>query len=89
MKNFTQRGVILYLSGENAVKDVEKGLSWYRKAAELGNSRSMAALGYMYQYGIDVDPDPAEAAHWYEQAALAGREDALEALSSLESGKTE
>ena len=70
-------------------KDVEKGLSWYRKAAELGNSRSMAALGYMYQYGIDVAPDAAEAARWYEQAALAGRTDALESLASLAAEKAE
>ena len=64
-------------------------MKWYRKAAELGNSRSMYALGYMYEAGIEVEADPAEAARWYEQAALAGRTDALEALASLQAGKAE
>ena len=43
----------------------------------------MYALGYAYEHGEGVDPDPAEAARWYELAALAGRIDAAEALAAL------
>jgi TPR repeat protein len=71
------------MTGETVPADPEKGIRYYRKAAEMGNGRSMMALGYAYQTGDGVDADPAEAARWYEQAALAGREDALAALASL------
>ena len=62
---------------------MEKALALLTQAAELGSSRSMFALGYAYEHGEGVDPDPAEAARWYERAALAGREDAAEALRTL------
>ena len=70
--------------GDLVPQDTARGLEYYRKAAELGNSRSMAALGYAYQTGQGVDADPAEAARWYEQAAVAGRTDAAESLRALQ-----
>ena len=58
-------------------QDTEKGLQWYQRAAELGNARSMYALGYAYQCGQGVEPSMAIAMHWYEKAALAGHANAL------------
>jgi TPR repeat protein len=43
----------------------------------------MMALGYAYQTGQGVEADLTEAARWYEQAAVAGREDAQAALDAL------
>ena len=72
------------MSGELVEQNTEKGLDYYRKAAELGNSRSMMALAYAWMTGQGVDPDPGEAARWYELAALAGRADAAEMLAQLQ-----
>ena len=58
-------------------QDREKGLEYYKKAAELGNARSMYALGYAYQCGQGVEADLQEALRWYEKAALAGHANAL------------
>ena len=65
------------MTGTYVDKDVEEGLEWYRKAAELGNPRSMYALGYAYQCGQGVEPDLKEASKWYEKSALAGNQNAL------------
>ncbi len=73
-----------YMTGSDLISpDPGKGMDYYRKAAALGNSRSMVALGYAYQTGQGVEIDLAEAARWYEQAAIAGRTDAAQALASL------
>ena len=73
-----------YMTGSDLISpDPGKGMDYYRKAAALGNSRSMVALGYAYQTGQGVEIDLAEAERWYEQAAIAGRADAVQALASL------
>ena len=74
------------MKGDLVPQDASRGLEWYRKGAELGNSRSMFALGYAYQYGQGVETDLAEAASWYEKAALAGRADAAEAWAGITGG---
>jgi TPR repeat protein len=71
------------MTGYLVEKDMEKGLEWYRKAADLGNARSMYALGYAYQCGQGVETDLAEAAKWYEKAALAGHQNALQVYRVL------
>ena len=65
------------MTGSLVPSDTEKGLSWYKKAAELGNARSMYALGYAYQCGQGVEINMEEALRWYEKAALAGHKNAL------------
>ena len=71
------------MTGSIFPQDTQKGLEWYRKAAELGNPRSMFALGYAYQCGQGVEPDLKEAARWYEKAALAGHSNAFIVYRSL------
>ncbi|MBP5168229.1 MAG: sel1 repeat family protein, partial [Oscillospiraceae bacterium] len=73
----------LYMTGDMVPADPEKGLAYYRKAAELGNARSMMALGYAYLEGQGVEPDPGAALSWYEQAAVAGRADAVPIIERL------
>ena len=71
------------MTGSIVSQDVQKGLEWYRKAAELGNARSMYALGYAYQCGQGVEMNMEEALSWYEKAALAGHETALQVYNAF------
>lgn len=45
--------------------------------------RSQYSIGYLYQYGLGVDLNPAEAAAWYEKAGAAKLGDAYYALGLL------
>ena len=60
------------MSGSMVPQSTEKGLEWYKKAADLGYARSMYALGYAFQCGQGVEINLQEALRWYEKAALAG-----------------
>jgi uncharacterized protein len=40
--------------------------------AEAGDAESQAILGNLYQFGCGIDQDLAQAALWYERAALQG-----------------
>ena len=56
----------------------------YRRLAEGGNSRAMAALGWMYERGSGGLPhDDAEAAKWYRKGADAGNAGAMNNLSVM------
>ena len=72
------------MSGSMVPQSTEKGLEWYKKAAELGNARSMYALGYAYQCGQGVEINMDEAIRWYERAALAGHKDGYSAWKALQ-----
>ena len=48
--------------------DLKKAISWYKKAAELGNSTAMVNLGNIYE----DQGAPREAFEWYRDAADAG-----------------
>ena len=78
----------LYMTGTSVAQDEAKGLEYYLKAAELGNGRSMMALGYAYEHGQGTETDLSSAESWYEKAALAGRADALAARSRLREAET-
>jgi TPR repeat protein len=53
-------------------------VSWYRKAAEQGDTLAQDALGDLYLNGQGVPRDYAEAYFWYDLAA-AGELDASDA----------
>lgn len=50
----------------------EEAIEWYRKAAELGSALGECALGVIYDLGIGVPADDAEAKAWYLKAARQG-----------------
>jgi len=55
-----------------------------RRLAEAGNSRAMAALGWMYERGSGGLPqDDAEAARWYRKGAEAGNAGAMTNLAVM------
>ena len=55
----------------------------YQKAAEAGNYHAMEHLGYLYEKGLGVTQDYAQARQWYQKAAEAGNAGARQALSRL------
>lgn len=62
-----------YYNGRNSVsKDYQQAVSWYRKAADAGDSYGMFNLGFMYQHGYGVTQDYQQAISWYRKAADAG-----------------
>ena len=52
---------------------VDKGMGLLSQAGELGETRAMMELGYIYWEGRDgQDKDELEALRWFEKAAYAG-----------------
>lgn len=67
----------LYLNGDGEVEaDPAQAVYWYGKMAEAGISNGMFNLGLHYAKGHGVQRDFSMAAHWMEQAAAHGDEDA-------------
>jgi TPR repeat protein len=65
-------------------KDDSQAVSWFRKAAEAGDARGMANLGFMYENGRGGLPkDDGQAVSWFRKAAEAGNEYAVAALKRL------
>lgn len=65
-----------YLRGAGVERDVEKGLRYMKQAAEGGNMRANSILGALYQVGKDVPKNFRLAQSYFEQAVLAGDENA-------------
>jgi TPR repeat protein len=47
----------------------------FEQAADVGSTRAMSYVGWMYEHGHGVAVDKAMAARWYERAALGGAHD--------------
>lgn len=52
--------------------DYPAALKVFRELAAQGNAQAQGALGNMYEKGLGVAEDPAEAARWYRKAAEQG-----------------
>jgi TPR repeat protein len=52
--------------------DYNEALRAFQIAADQGNARSMANIGWIYENGFDVSRDYAQAMMWYERAANHG-----------------
>jgi TPR repeat protein len=55
-----------------SAKNYTDALQSYRKAADLGNADAQNHIGFIYEHGLGVAPDPAEAMTWYRRAADQG-----------------
>jgi TPR repeat protein len=58
-------------------------LRWYTLAAEQGYAHAQFNLGWMYDEGVGVEKNKAEAVRWYTQAAERGDADAQAALDEI------
>ena len=56
--------------------DQKEAVKWYRLAAEQGNARAQANLGFMYAQGQGVLQDYKEAVKWFRLAAEQGNANA-------------
>lgn len=59
--------------GNGVAADPEAYVLWTQKAAETGDAAAIAALGYLYETGTGVAPDPARAAALYVKALETGK----------------
>ena len=57
-----------FVKGDKLPQNFSKAVFWFRKAAELGNTRSMRRLGLAYASGAGVDINRSSAADWWQRA---------------------
>ena len=62
----------MYENGKGTIRDYNRALSWYLKAAEAGNLSAMVSVGTMYVEGPGVKKDYPRAVTWFRKAADAG-----------------
>jgi TPR repeat protein len=81
----------LYRTGQGVTKDPFQGASWARKAADLPQTtaRVLNDLGAIYEEGLAVTMDKAEAQRWYGLAAARGCREGFTNQSRLKSGKND
>jgi TPR repeat protein len=54
--------------GTGAAIDIPEAIAWYRKAAVLADAKVI--LGDLFYFAQGIEGNPAEAFHWYQEAAL-------------------
>ena len=59
--------------GQWVEKDLDAAFDGMMRASRMGLIEAKAALGFMYERGLGVPPDPDEALYWYEEAATYGK----------------
>ena len=80
--------------GDGLPQDYAEALSWYRKAADQGDAGAEFCLGWMYENGLGVTRDCAEATpqdygeavRWFYRAARQGNADAENSLGTMYAG---
>src|SRR5690606_28992498 len=63
---------LMLLQGTGGPQDIAGALALTRQAAEGGNAAGFNNLGRMYELGLGVPTDPAEARRLYTEAAALG-----------------
>jgi len=56
------------LRGSSATRSAPNAIDFFRRSAELGFGPAQVVLGYFYDTGRAVTPDPREALEWYKKA---------------------
>ena len=65
------------------IEDDKEAVKWYRKAAELGDTKAMTDLGHKYANGYGVIQDHKEALKWFRKAAELGNTSAMFSLGFI------
>lgn len=73
----------MHLDGLHGKKDPELAVSWFRRAAELGDAAGEFCLGLVYQGGWGVPRDERFALQMLQSAASQGYPEAQHALASI------
>ena len=66
---------VLYRHGRGVEVSMKDSVYWLTKAADIGYSRAMAALGHVYATTNFGFHSPPLAVEWYVRAAIAGRDE--------------
>ena len=67
----------------NGLHDEDKALSWYQKAADLGDAGALYQLGLLSETGVGTKLDYATAVKYYQQASDKGNANAKFALARM------
>lgn len=59
----------IYERGLGTEQDYQQAATWYRRAAEQGNSAAQFNLGKLYELGLGIEKNMAEALRWYAMAS--------------------
>jgi TPR repeat protein len=73
----------IFENNDSPLKDKEKAMEWFHKAADQGNADAQNGLGAMYYNGEGVTKDNTEAMKWFRKAADQGNADAQENIARL------
>lgn len=67
-------GCVRYEDGRAAFNagDYPRAFARWQLLAEYGNAQAQNELGWLYQQGLGVEPDPLQAVRWYRKAAAQG-----------------
>jgi TPR repeat protein len=74
---------LMMLQGAGGPQDIEGAFAWTKRAADGGNAAGLNNLGRMYEQGLGVAADAAEARRLYGEAAALGYELAAENLNRI------
>ena len=73
----------MYFKGEGVSKDEDLALTWYRKAADLGNADALYQLGLLSETGVAMSLNLSEALHYYQASSDKGNAKATLALARM------
>lgn len=72
-----------YAQGDGVAQDYVQSATWYRRAADMGNTRAMNVYAAFNQRGLGVPKDLQEAARWYRKAAEGGLPESMLNLGAV------
>ena len=72
----------MYENGNGVTRDYAQAMTWYRKAADLGDPVAMRGIGNLYAKGLGITQDLNEARKWYQKAADKGDQESKDWLNS-------
>lgn len=74
-----------YISGENIVQDIEKGIAMLTECADSGDAFACFKLGCLYLFGIErLEKNKEKAVEWLNKSAEQGNEYAQDLLDKME-----
>jgi len=73
----------MYEQGDGVAKDMNKAITWYRKAAALNDDVAQFYLGYLYYQAIGLKKDYKQVFIWFSKAAQQGNADFQYNLGNL------
>ena len=73
----------IYLQDNPQVKNIQQGIEWMEKAANLGNPKAIYNLGYLYTLGGDLPKNYDKAVEWFRKGEAIGEEMSISSLGAM------